>query len=216
MTLWGWKTQVTVSEVMHNPESDDAKAHVLGSFEVSLHWWVESQARTALLHSKARSHTFPDVFQLLSGLLKLLSCRGSSGDGGGSGSEGAGVKEKGSVAEEASGLDASGREAGGSGRADRASELKPHDLQAPQRHAQDPPGPSDASAHAGPAAAAAAPSEAGEVQDAAAAADAASVNGAEGGGEVQESEEQGQTTAAAAGEEAGQGLAAVVVDEGEE
>ncbi len=83
------KTQVTVSEVMHNPESDDAKAHVLGSFEVSLHWWVQSEARTALLHSKARSHTFPDVFQLLSGLLKLLSSRERGSNGGGSGSKGA-------------------------------------------------------------------------------------------------------------------------------
>jgi hypothetical protein len=89
VTLGVSKTQVTVSEVMHNPESDDAKAHVLGSFEVSLHWWVESEARTALLHSKARSHTFPDVFELLSGLLKLLSSRGRGSNGGGSGSEGA-------------------------------------------------------------------------------------------------------------------------------
>ena len=121
VTFEGWNVQVTVSEVMHNPESADAKAHVLGSFEVSLHWWVQSEARTALLHSKARTHTFPDVFDLLSGLLKVLSSRGGGG-GGGSSSEGGAGRGVGDVSVEAKGGDvrgghvagdATGRVAGG-------------------------------------------------------------------------------------------------------
>ena len=73
VTFEGWNVSVGLHELAYHQHSADERARQLGCFEVTLLWSSGSEARSALLHSKVRTRAFPDIFDLLSNLLQILS-----------------------------------------------------------------------------------------------------------------------------------------------
>ena len=79
VTFEGWNVSVGLHELAYHQHSADERARQLGCFEVTLLWSSGSEARSALLHSKVRTRAFPDIFDLLSNLLQILSAGREAG-----------------------------------------------------------------------------------------------------------------------------------------